>query len=65
MSSILEKSKDTFSQIISSVSKGRNSKIRLQTKDDVIPRPDGTVREWIEPRGSDNLKLHQKLHNMV
>ena len=34
--------------------------IRFQTKDDVTARPNETVRERFEPRGNDNLKLHNR-----
>ena len=54
--SLLQKSKDIFYQIISSLWKGHNNKIRFQTKDDVIARPDGTVRKRFELRGTNNLK---------
>ena len=50
----LQKSENIFSQIISSL--WRNNKIRFQTKDDAIASPDGTVREWFEPRRTNTLK---------
>ena len=34
----------------------RANKIRLQTKDDAIARPDGPVRKLFELRGTNNLK---------
>ena len=56
---LLRKSKDA-SQIIRSLWKGGNNRIRFQTKDDVTARPNGTERERFEPRGNDNLKLRNR-----
>ena len=48
----------SFSQIISSLWKGRNNKIWFQTKKDVIARPDGIAMKRFEPRRIDNRELY-------
>ena len=51
--SLLQKAKDIFSQVISSLWKKRNNRIWFQSNDDVIAKSDGTGRKRLRPRPKD------------
>ena len=52
--------KDTSQNYLSIMERSRYNKIRFQTQDDGVERPDGTVLKRFEPRGNDKLKLRKK-----